>query len=98
MTRRSTIRSISETRRSSNWIPVQESEPGQYRVDLSIDAVENEAELANNQQTVFCEVMKRRIRVLVLEGQPFWDTKFLAESLRCKTNASKSRRSHSLAM
>jgi hypothetical protein len=44
--------------------------------------VAKEAELANNQQTVFCEVMKRRIRVLVLEGQPFWDTKFLAESLR----------------
>ena len=63
-------------------VPVQEEEPGQYEFQLTIDAVTDETELTNNAQTVFCEVMKRRIRVLVLEGQPFWDTKFLAQSLR----------------
>lgn len=63
-------------------LPIKQDEPGRYRFDVSVDAVGDETELANNAQTVFCEVMKRRIRVLLLEAQPFWDTKFLAESLR----------------
>lgn len=63
-------------------LPVKEDEPGQYRFDVTLDAVADETELSNNTQTVFCDVMKRRIRVLILEAQPFWDTKFLAESLR----------------
>ncbi|MBX3444319.1 MAG: hypothetical protein KF774_18090 [Planctomyces sp.] len=56
--------------------------PGQYEYDVSLDPLNAETELANNQQRVFIEVMEKRIRVLVLEGQPFWDTKFLAQSLR----------------
>ncbi|QDT47235.1 hypothetical protein Pan258_12660 [Symmachiella dynata] len=63
-------------------IPIQQPEDGQYQYDVSLDALDGETELANNEQVVFCEVMKRRIRVLILEGQPFWDSKFLAQSLR----------------
>ncbi len=63
-------------------LPIQQSEPGQYQYDVSLDVLEGEAEETNNEQIVFCEVMKRRIRVLILEGQPFWDSKFLAQSLR----------------
>jgi hypothetical protein len=61
---------------------VQREEPGQYEFEVSLDPVAGETDLANNSQTVFVEVMKRRIRVLVLEGEPFWDSKFLAQSLR----------------
>jgi hypothetical protein len=63
-------------------LPIIEKEPGQYEFEVSLDAIGDEAELANNVQTVFCEVVERRIRVLILEGQPYWDTKFLAQSLR----------------
>ena len=63
-------------------IPIKQDEPGQYQYEVSLDTVGDETELTNNRQTVFCEVMERRLRVLVLEGQPFWDTKFLAQSLR----------------
>jgi hypothetical protein len=41
-----------------------------------------EVEQKNNRQTVFCQVQDRRLHVLMLEGQPYWDTKFLAQSLR----------------
>mgnify|MGYP002623284270 CR=1 FL=1 len=63
-------------------VPIKQDEPGQYQYEVAIDVVGDEAEVGNNRQTVFCEVMERRLRVLVLEGQPFWDTKFLAQSLR----------------
>jgi len=63
-------------------VPVQQKEPGQYEYQVSVDPVRGEAETDNNRQTVFCDVQKKRIRLLLLEGQPFWDSKFLAQSLR----------------
>ncbi len=63
-------------------ITIRRDEPGQYEFEVSLEPLPGETELANNAQTVFVEVMKRRIRVLLLEGNPFWDSKFLAQSLR----------------
>jgi hypothetical protein len=63
-------------------LPVIEKQPGLYEFEVSLEPISGEVELANNAQTVFCEVVQRRIRVLILEGQPYWDTKFLAQSLR----------------
>ena len=63
-------------------VPIQQAEPGEYEYTLEIDALPGEAESANNRQRVFADVQRRRMRVLLLEGQPFWDTKFLAQALR----------------
>jgi hypothetical protein len=63
-------------------VPVKQKEPGQYEYQVSAEPVRGEAETDNNRQTVFCDVQKKRIRLLLLEGQPFWDSKFLAQSLR----------------
>lgn len=63
-------------------VPIKQDKPGQYEYAVSLDPVRGDAETDNNRQTVFCDVQKRRIRLLILEGQPFWDSKFLAQSLR----------------
>ncbi len=63
-------------------LEVQAEQPGQYEYRISLEPVTGEVELKNNQQTVFCQIEDRRIRVIMLEGQPYWDTKFLAQSLR----------------
>jgi hypothetical protein len=63
-------------------VPIRQEEPGQYEYEVTMDPVGDEAEMENNGQVLFCEVMQRRIRVLCLEGQPFWDSKFPAQSLR----------------
>lgn len=63
-------------------LPIRQKAAGQYEYQVSLDAVGDEAELANNSQPVFVEVMNRRLRVLVIEGEPFWDTKFICQSLR----------------
>jgi hypothetical protein len=63
-------------------VPVKQDEPGQYEYAVSVEPVRGETETRNNRQVVFCDVQKKRIRVLILEGQPFWDSKFLAQSLR----------------
>ncbi|MEM1107551.1 MAG: hypothetical protein AAGH99_02570 [Planctomycetota bacterium] len=63
-------------------VPIVHTEPGLQVYELSIDPLPGEAEPANNTQMVFVDVTDERMRVLVLEGRPYWDTKFLAQSLR----------------
>lgn len=63
-------------------LPVVQAEPGQYEYRVSLKPIVGEAEETNNEQIVFCDVQRERIKVLMLEGQPFWDSKFLAQSLR----------------
>lgn len=63
-------------------LPVLQAEPGQYEYSVSLSPIDGEAEETNNSQIVFCDVQRQRIRVLMLEGQPFWDSKFLAQALR----------------
>lgn len=63
-------------------LPIRQDAEGQYEYQVSLDPVTDEIETKNNRQSVFCQVQERRIRVLLLEGQPYWDTKFLAQSLR----------------
>lgn len=63
-------------------LPVSQHEPGVYEYQLSLEPVEAEAVTQNNRASVFVQVAQKRVRVLLLEGEPFWDTKFIAQSLR----------------
>ncbi len=63
-------------------VPVTQAKSGLYAYTVRIDPIDGEQETSNNEQAVFCNVIDQRIRVLLLEGQPYWDTKFLAQSLR----------------
>lgn len=63
-------------------VPIVHDEPGTYEYRVWVDTITGEAETANNEQPVFVDVTAKRLRVLILEGQPYWDTKFLAYALR----------------
>jgi hypothetical protein len=63
-------------------LPVKQPKAGLYDYTVRVEPVAGERETTNNAQRVFVRVTEQRIRVLLLEGEPFWDTKFLAQSLR----------------
>lgn len=63
-------------------LPIKHDEPGTYEYEVWCDPVQGEIEQANNKQLVFVDTTASRFRVLLLEGQPYWDTKFIAQSLR----------------
>ena len=63
-------------------IPVRHEHPGTYAYNLHIDPLPREIELRNNHQTVYLEVSPQRFRVLVVEGEPGWETKYIAQALR----------------
>jgi hypothetical protein len=60
---------------------VTEPETGQYEYEVRVLPLENEADTANNSAITYLNVIDQQIRVLVLEGDPYWDTTFLQRSL-----------------
>jgi len=55
---------------------------GEQRYVFRVAAQPEEAETANNERAVFLRSVGEKVRVLVAEGQPHWDTKFLVQSLK----------------
>ncbi|MGB0744238.1 MAG: hypothetical protein ACPGSB_06905 [Opitutales bacterium] len=60
---------------------VLESEPGQYAYEVRLSEVKNEVSIDNNIATTFLNVSNKKIRLLLLEGAPYWDTNFTQRSL-----------------
>jgi len=73
---------LSETSVVTLRLPVRQEQPGTYEYRISADPLPGEDERGNNLQCIFLEVTRQRLKVLLLEGEPFWETKFLAQSLR----------------
>jgi hypothetical protein len=61
---------------------IQENREGSYHYALSIRPMPKELTTSNNRSSVFVQVLKSKARVLVLEGRPSWDAKFLLKALR----------------
>lgn len=61
---------------------VSEPTAGQFEYEVRVAPLPGEINTANNSAVTYVNVIDKRIRVLVLEGQPYWDTTFLQRSLR----------------
>ncbi|MGN6643767.1 MAG: hypothetical protein ACTHKU_12290, partial [Verrucomicrobiota bacterium] len=60
---------------------VLEPEIGQYEYEIRVQPLENETDAANNSAITYLNVIDQQIRVLLVEGDPYWDTTFLQRSL-----------------
>lgn len=56
-------------------------DPGQYQFSFRLSPAVGEQELSNNETSTFLNVIEEKLRVLEIEGAPFWDTTFLRRSL-----------------
>jgi hypothetical protein len=63
-------------------IPIRHAKPGQYQYVLRVANRPEELDTNNNLQTLFIDVSKAKAHVLLLEGLPSWDMKFIAQALR----------------
>ena len=59
---------------------------GEQRYVFRVPPEPDEADTANNECAVFLRSVGEKVHVLVVEGQPYWDTKFLVQSLKRNTN------------
>lgn len=60
---------------------VAEPEVGQYEYEIRVAPMPKEADTANNSAITYLNVIDQQIRVLLLEGDPYWDMTFLQRSL-----------------
>jgi hypothetical protein len=60
---------------------VTEPDTGQFEYEVRAMPLDNEADTANNSAITYLNVIDQQIRVLVMEGDPYWDTTFLQRSL-----------------
>jgi len=60
---------------------VSRPKPGLFRFEVRAEPLPGEASQANNAGTLLLRVMDKPVRVLLLEGKPYWDAKFLARTL-----------------
>src|SRR5205823_2705952 len=60
---------------------VQQDKEGQYRYEVKAEPVPGELSLANNADLLVLTVVDEPVRVLLLEGRPYWDSKFLMRTL-----------------
>lgn len=60
---------------------VKAAESGLYQYDVRVEHFAAEMTAANNRALFQLRVVKEPIRILVLEGKPYWDCKFLLKTL-----------------
>ena len=60
---------------------VTEPVVGQYEYEVRVVPLPGEVEVANNSAITYLNVIDQQIKVLLLEGSPYWDTTFLQRSL-----------------
>jgi len=60
---------------------VSEDAPGQYEYEIRVTSLPGERETMNNTTFTYLNVTASRLRVLLVEGEPHWDTSFLLRAL-----------------
>ena len=60
---------------------VVQNQSGLYRYDVQVVPIASEATTANNTAPFLVRVVDQPVRVLLLEGKPYWDAKFLIRTL-----------------
>jgi hypothetical protein len=63
-------------------VRVKAPDSGEHRYVFRVPAEQDEGETLNNERAIFLRSVGEKVRVLVAEGQPHWDTKFLVQSLK----------------
>jgi hypothetical protein len=72
---------LSEASPAEVRFDVQQEQPGLYRYEAAVAPLTEEVTRVNNTGTFVLRVVDRPIRVLLLEGKPYWDPKFLMRTL-----------------
>ena len=63
-------------------VRVKAPESGEHRYVFRAAPQPDESDLSNNERSIFLRSVGEKVRVLLAEGQPHWDTKFLVQSLK----------------
>ncbi len=61
---------------------VSAPDDGERRFTFRVSHDAGEADAQNNERAVYARAVGQKVRVLIVEGQPHWDSKFLVQALK----------------
>ena len=70
------LKEVTETR-----FEVSQDKPGLYRYEVRVAPLPGEISTVNNTATFVLRVVNEPVRLLLLEGKPYWDAKFLVRTI-----------------
>lgn len=70
-----------ESGRGEAVFEIEETTPGLYRYEVRANELRDEVTLADNRSTLMFRVVNQPIKMMLIEGKPYWDTKFLVRRL-----------------
>lgn len=79
---------LSDTGHTDVSFSVKEDAAGTYRYTVAATPLTGEISTVNNKASALLTAGKMKTYVLLLEGRPSWDTKFLVQALRSDPNCS----------
>jgi hypothetical protein len=77
---------LNDRRPAAVTFPVTEAKLGNYHYSIAVDPLPGEEVTTNNHCSLLLQVQQAHARVLVLEGRPTWDAKFLIQALHTDPN------------
>ncbi|TMQ01683.1 MAG: hypothetical protein E6L09_02500 [Verrucomicrobia bacterium] len=66
--------------------PIKEDHRGVFKYTVAVEPLPGEADAKNNRRSLFVRVVDQKPRVLLVEAEPYWDTRFLLRSLHADPN------------
>ena len=66
--------------------PIREATQGLFQYKVEVEPLEGESDIYNNKRSLIARVTNEKTKVLVVEADPHWDSKFLLRALRADTN------------
>jgi len=66
--------------------PIREEVKGTYQYTVKVEPLRGEADTTNNRRSVFVRVVDEQSKILLIEAQPYWDSKFLLRTLQADPN------------
>jgi hypothetical protein len=66
--------------------PIREDIKGIIQYRAEVEPLDDESDIYNNKRSIIAKVTDEKTKVLVVEAEPHWDSKFLLRALRADTN------------
>src|SRR5207247_1790579 len=66
--------------------PIKEDRRGVFKYSVQVEPLPGEADAKNNRRSVFVRVVDEKPKVLLVEAEPYWDTRFLLRTLQVDPN------------
>src|SRR5256885_13065834 len=62
--------------------PIKEDHKGVFKYSVQVEPLPGEADAKNNRRSIFVRVVDEKPKVLLVEAEPYWDTRFLLRALQ----------------